>query len=207
MLACNLRLVLLTIVKIGEMLRLSKELAALRSKHARFRSVHLPRIHWQKWLYSGGQEEESLSPNERLGISDHKLDRSKDDKDSAASSLNLLDEAHFDRGSDFNNKERARQSAPAGVHPALSQSSDAPGWRNLRKSLIGNTRGPLADALEWAQHSEDLSYAFRLTIATYLVTFPAVVPSLNAFYSHDRGTWAALQLMVNRDKHQPLSMC
>ena len=56
-------------------------------------------------------------------------------------------------------------------------------------------RGRFADALEWAQSSDDLLYAFKLAIGVILVTWPAFVSDWNKWYSLNRGLWAALQLV------------
>lgn len=50
-----------------------------------------------------------------------------------------------------------------------------------------HTRGRLADILEWVQQSDDVSYAFKLTVAVFLVLWPAFVASWNSWYSLNRG--------------------
>ncbi|KAL7950290.1 hypothetical protein V8C42DRAFT_194895 [Trichoderma barbatum] len=56
-------------------------------------------------------------------------------------------------------------------------------------------RGKAADALEWAQDSDDLAYALRLSFAVFLVSWPAFVPSWNGWYGDVHGVWAPLQLI------------
>lgn len=56
-------------------------------------------------------------------------------------------------------------------------------------------RGKAADVLEWAQDSDDLAYALKLSFAVFLVSWPAFVPSWNAWYGDVHGVWAPLQLI------------
>ncbi|KAK1256074.1 hypothetical protein MKX07_008333 [Trichoderma sp. CBMAI-0711] len=53
----------------------------------------------------------------------------------------------------------------------------------------------LADVFEWAQDSDDLFYALKLSFAVFLVSWPAFVPSWNAWYASVHGSWAPLQLI------------
>lgn len=53
-----------------------------------------------------------------------------------------------------------------------------------------------ADAIEWVQKSSDLVYAAKLCIAVMLVSWPALVPSWNQWYTEVRGIWAPLQLVL-----------
>ncbi|KAL7922354.1 hypothetical protein ACQKWADRAFT_87084 [Trichoderma austrokoningii] len=66
---------------------------------------------------------------------------------------------------------------------------DAPG------NWILKLRGKAADGLEWAQDSDDLAYALRMSFAIFLVSFPAFVPSWNQWYGDVHGVWAPLQLL------------
>ncbi|EGR51665.1 uncharacterized protein TRIREDRAFT_55454 [Trichoderma reesei QM6a] len=56
-------------------------------------------------------------------------------------------------------------------------------------------RGTVADVFEWAQDSDDLFYALKLSFAVFLVSWPAFVPSWNAWYASVHGSWAPLQLI------------
>lgn len=44
--------------------------------------------------------------------------------------------------------------------------------------------------------SEDVLYAIKLTVAVFLVTWPAFIHHWNTWYSLNRGLWAALQLVL-----------
>jgi hypothetical protein len=62
-------------------------------------------------------------------------------------------------------------------------------------SWVLRLRGKAANGLEWAQDSDDLAYALKLSFAVFLVSWPAFVPSWNAWYGDVHGVWAPLQLI------------
>lgn len=78
-------------------------------------------------------------------------------------------------------------------HGETKDHATAAGTGPSRLQLI---RHAAADALEWTQNSEDLVYSAKLAIALFLVTWPALVPSWNQWYSEVRGIWAPLQLIL-----------
>lgn len=63
-------------------------------------------------------------------------------------------------------------------------------------SWLQRQRQNAADAIEWVQKSSDLVYAAKLCIAVMLVSWPALVPSWNQWYTEVRGIWAPLQLVL-----------
>ncbi|KAL6883950.1 hypothetical protein HDV57DRAFT_436869 [Trichoderma longibrachiatum] len=66
---------------------------------------------------------------------------------------------------------------------------------NCPDSWILKIRGTVANVFEWAQDSDDLFYALKLAFAVFLVSWPAFVPSWNAWYASVHGSWAPLQLI------------
>lgn len=64
------------------------------------------------------------------------------------------------------------------------------------ESKILKFRGKAADALEWIQDSDDISYALKLALAVFSVSWPAFVASWNGWYSGVRGIWAPMQLIL-----------
>ncbi|PHH76569.1 hypothetical protein CDD80_1430 [Ophiocordyceps camponoti-rufipedis] len=74
--------------------------------------------------------------------------------------------------------------------------------RARRKSELQNldwmakTREKAADALEWAQKSNDLDYALKLAVAMFLLLWPAFFASWRPWYTQVRGIWAPMQLML-----------
>lgn len=69
------------------------------------------------------------------------------------------------------------------------------GREDAPDSWILRLRGKAVDVLEWAQDSDDLAYALKLSFAVFLVSWPAFVPSWNAWYGEVHGGWAPLQLI------------
>ncbi|KAM4056864.1 fusaric acid resistance protein-like domain-containing protein [Hirsutella rhossiliensis] len=65
-----------------------------------------------------------------------------------------------------------------------------------RPSRIMRMRAKAADAMEWAQGSDDVDYALKLAIAVFLVTWPALVASWTSWYADVRGVWAPMQLIL-----------
>lgn len=84
----------------------------------------------------------------------------------------------------------------------IQESSDKPRMRSgtppdhPRPGRILRIRGKAADAMEWAQGSDDVDYALKLAIAVFLVTWPALVASWTSWYASVRGVWAPLQLIL-----------
>ncbi|PHH84767.1 hypothetical protein CDD83_1429 [Cordyceps sp. RAO-2017] len=61
---------------------------------------------------------------------------------------------------------------------------------------VGKARAKAADFLEWAQHSKHLDFALKLSIAVFLVLWPAFVTSWHSWYAEVRGIWAPMQLIL-----------
>ena len=171
--------------QVAEMLQTSKLLVQQRSECGKWRRLFLPQIRWRKWLQSGGEIDEAMPANERRPA--RKRPASKDDALEKIASLTQKTRSNV-----------AEKDTEAGKPPKDSAATDVKDSQDSlpdRRTSTMRARHVLADLLDWIMDSEDFSYAFKLTIATFLVTFPAFVPSLNTFYSHYRGTWAALQLI------------
>ncbi|KAL9019386.1 MAG: hypothetical protein Q9185_003372 [Variospora sp. 1 TL-2023] len=173
---------------IEEMLKHSKFLVLQRQSMHNRRRFYAPRIKWSKWLYSGGEEDEVLPATGRKSNKKAENDEKADDEDDMYHHRckdNLI--ATSDRKADLE----------AGKSPGSSRTRFA-GPYLLPSSYHQHTlriRGALADSLEWAQNSDDLLYAFKLTVTVFLVTWPAFIASWNTWYSLNRGLWAALQLV------------
>ncbi|TVY72665.1 putative membrane protein [Fusarium oxysporum f. sp. cubense] len=76
------------------------------------------------------------------------------------------------------------------------QEKEQPQPQPQQSSKILKIRGMAADALEWIQDSEHVKYAFKLTIAILLLSWPAFVESQMGWYSAYRGIWAPMQLFL-----------
>lgn len=176
---------------VEDMLRHSRALVLQhRSRHGR-RRFYAPRIKWSKWLYSGGEEEEALPASGRKGNREGEENVQADDEDDA----DPLEPKEYpinstDREKDLENGRNTGISPPklAGPYSGFTAKSSAGAstiHSNQSQSL--RIRGSLANGVEWAQNSEDLRYAFKLTVAVMLVTWPAFVARWNTWYSLNRG--------------------
>ena len=170
----------------------SRYLVLLHQERRGRRRIYLPRFRWSKWLYSGGEEDEALPPRGRKpareGSDDYEDDEETDPP--TRSEDNLVDkkkddlEAADGRGEVTESSSRRRTlvigTKSRDKKPSLPKTALA--------SLIMQSRGKLADFVDWVKDSEDLAYGLKLTTACMLVTFPALTPSLNYFYYVSRGS-------------------
>ena len=183
-----------------QMLQHSRHLILLNQERRGKRRLYLPKIHWRKWLYSGGEEDESLPSKGRQPAREGSNDQEYEDdaKSAAGSEENLVREKKEDVESG-RGKNRAGDSAsrpqpqtsdgPTDNRPSHEQSASS---RSVSNSLTMRIRGRLADVVDWLKDSEDVSYALKLTIACMLVTFPALIPNLNYFFYLSRGSECSL---------------
>ncbi|KAH8759122.1 hypothetical protein F5882DRAFT_337519 [Hyaloscypha sp. PMI_1271] len=171
------------------MLNQSRILVEKRQARHDRRRLYAPQINWQKWLVSGGEEDALALPEQgRKDARTGKRDDNQEDDDSINSKERLL-------------KKKGVESAP----PTESQSQSPPPRRRTGKALSEKAeasglthrlRNGLADVIEYLVRSDDLLYALKLTIAVFLVTWPAFLHQWNEWYSLNRGLWAALQLVL-----------
>ncbi len=145
------------------------------------------------WLSSGGEKDAIVVPQSarkesqraKAGNENDELD---DDDDNEALVTGLPDE------------EARRHMTPLptvtgepGEH--IKRAHKKPSPRPQRHGALW-FRGVVADAMDDAFESENLSYALKLVVAVILVSFPALVPSWNSWYAAARGVWAPLQLIL-----------
>ncbi|CAL3965461.1 unnamed protein product [Diplocarpon coronariae] len=172
-----------------QMLHHSRVLVEKRqARHGRSR-LYAPTINWRKWLVSGGEDEPfALPENARKDARTGKL---RDDSPTD-------DESITSNGTHLNRKDV--ESAPPNS-PSRSPQSDLPSrkastYRRQKRALMHRLRNGLANILEYSASSEDVLYAVKLTVAVFLVTWPAFVYNWNRWYYLNRGLWAALQLVL-----------
>lgn len=176
---------------IESMLKHSRELVERRQQRNGRRRIYAPRIKWSNWLYTGGEEDEALPSSgrkeNRQGASDE-----REDDEADAESLNSKKSLLAHQGDLEKNAV-----TPEVLQATLPEKvSKAQGCEHEDTPYSLRLRGQAADALEWIQHSEDSLYAMKLGVAVFLVLWPAFVASWNAWYSLNRGLWAALQLVL-----------
>ncbi|KAI1430164.1 hypothetical protein F5Y12DRAFT_781402 [Xylaria sp. FL1777] len=172
--------------QILEMLRYARSLVERRHAGNGRQKLHWPHINWKKWLMSGGERDGNVLPENA--------------RKEARAGMNTEDEStstciDADHTSAIN-EEMGAANSEEGVLP---QKGQGPRQRCPQESYNYNVlwvRGLVADVVEFLQDSEDLAFALKMAIAALLVTWPAFVPSLNAWYVSVRGTWATFQLIL-----------
>jgi hypothetical protein len=175
-----------------EMLNHSRVIVEKRqARHGR-RRLYAPQINWRKWLSSGGEEDmlalpESGRKESRTG---NKVDITSDNSP-ATSKESLLNKIPTK-----NDLESAN--APEPPRPAITanQAAKRKAVDPDKGTFTHRLRNGLADIIEYLVGSDDIAYAVKLTVAVFLVTWPAFIHKWNAWYSLNRGLWAALQLVL-----------
>ncbi|PVH81007.1 hypothetical protein DL98DRAFT_177536 [Cadophora sp. DSE1049] len=173
-----------------QMLHHSRLLVEKRqARHGRSR-LYAPRIHWRKWLMSGGEDEPfALPENARKEARTGKgKDVTEDDDDDSMASKES-----------FLNKKDVESAPPK--EESMSPDPSIPSKQTKKRAIKKGTRmhrlrNRLADVIEYLADSEDFLYAIKLTVAVFLVSWPAFVSKWNVWYSLNRGLWASLQLVL-----------
>lgn len=173
-----------------QMLHHSRLLVEKRqARHGRSR-LYAPRINWRKWLMSGGEDEpfalpENARKEARTGKGTDVTE--DDDDDSMASKETLLNKKDVESAPP---KQSSKSPDPSlAAHQTTKRAVNKGTW-------IYRLRNGLADVIEYLADSEDFLYAIKLTVAVFLVSWPAFVSNWNVWYSLNRGLWASLQLVL-----------
>ncbi|TQV98718.1 Malate transporter, aliminium toerance [Cordyceps javanica] len=172
------------------MLRHSRTLVELRQQRNTRPHLWLPRFaDLSQWLSSGSTDSSPPATESSPGSTRTDSDAPRE-LNSAAEQNASTETMHRARSGD----DEIASPVPSSVdtdeqhNHATKTRPKAPWFERLRHGA--------ADALEWAQNSEDLVYSAKLSIALFLVTWPALVPSWNQWYAEVRGIWAPLQLIL-----------
>ena len=162
--------------------------------------IYAPRIKWASWLSTGGDEVEALPKAGRKANRKGETKGAVDD-DAELASLNSKksliakqtneDMERFASADATNEEQNERSNAPIRTQPVFAKADEV-----QPKTAMLKLRGRAADTIEWAQSSEDLLYAIKLTVAVSIVIWPAFIERWNTWYSLNRGLWAALQLIL-----------
>ncbi|KAI8689925.1 hypothetical protein LRP88_13772 [Fusarium phalaenopsidis] len=184
-----------------EMLRHVRKVVEERKARNDRSSVWFPKhINIRQWLTTGGEIDGLVLPE---------TGRKEVRRGKAPPGSKARNQTHHKR-----NDEHVEQSDPKdeekGIRFAeperLTDQEDTPKNEETRpendsknesnESKILKLRGKAADALEWIQDSDDISYALKLALAVFSVSWPAFVASWNGWYSGVRGIWAPMQLIL-----------
>ncbi|KAI9878349.1 MAG: hypothetical protein M1830_001167 [Pleopsidium flavum] len=181
-----------------EMLKLSRLLVERHPLRRGRRRIYPPHINWQKWLYTGGDEDERLPANGRQAARQGTADEPDDEQETTTvkSQETLVmepKEGDIEQGIHESGVRKEKSRRPQRLP---KEKLDSLGSTPEKPPLMLRVRGSMADIVEWIQTSEDALYAFKLVIAVYLVTWPAFITTWNTWYCLNRGLWAALQLVL-----------
>lgn len=169
------------------MLRHSRVLVEKRQERHDRKRIYLPQINWRKWLQSGGEADMLALPG-----SARKDARSGKKKDHVAE-----DDESIDSDETLLAKKDVESTTPKKETPVESPKvTDGTTKRKKKGTLMLRLRNRLADTIEYLVGSDDVSYAIKLTVAVFIVTWPAFLVQWNTWYSLNRGLWAALQLVL-----------
>ena len=161
------------------MLQHGRELVDASQRRKGRRRLYAPRISWRKWLQTGGGEDQRAqdtgNPN---SLQSTETQVSKNEEDES------------DGEDDFEPLTKRQGDAESGRGPIPRRIRRAKPLASVPKKalpLILRLRSKAADYVEGIQRSQELQYALKLTIACFLVLWPALVPSLNTWFSIERG--------------------
>lgn len=182
-----------------QMVRHARELVDQRRKRNDKPRLWVP--HYadiRQWLATSGESDAMVLPESaRKEVRTGKTSKPAPSPDSADSSTSE-DPLPWEKEDEENNrrsvgsdKAAKKQTLPLGQALAGKTKAESKGTKPANK-----LRALAADALEWAQHSDDLVYALKLAIAVFIVSWPSLVTSWRAWYGEVRGIWAPLQLVL-----------
>lgn len=174
------------------MLSHARELVDRRNQRHGRRRIYAPRIKWAMWLYSGAAEDEAMptyarKANREGGSGGYDDDDDEDRSDFVGSKQRLIknrDDKDVERSAQLHMPDRKQTRAKA-LKSKMSASQTIA--TSKRPIFTLRLRGQAADVLEWIQNSEDVLYAMKLTVALFLVLWPAFVASWNSWFSFNRG--------------------
>jgi hypothetical protein len=174
-----------------QMLTHSRKLVEKRQARHDRRRVYAPKLQWRKWLTSGGEQDMMALPSK--GRKDARTGTLKESSEGDAnttnnSEVNLLKEPKDEEAATNRNDTPSTKPATKSKPPTKTA--------KYKGTITHRLRNHLADAVECALSSEDVLYSLKLTVAVFLVTWPAFLSAWNYWYYVNRGLWAALQLVL-----------
>ena len=170
----------------SEMLKHCRILVEKRQNRHGRRKFHVPNIDYQKWLSSADPEDGSAMTE--AGKREARKGGGHQDRqeEEVLSSQETLVNTHDVVSNNTIVATLPRENMPLSHHKKNQEHTAS--TRQLRVKL--------ADVIDYLLDSDDIFYAIKLTIAVWLVCFPAFVPSLKEFFLVNRALWASLQLVL-----------
>ncbi|KAK5628309.1 hypothetical protein RRF57_004024 [Xylaria bambusicola] len=175
--------------EILEMLKYARNLVEKMQARNGRRTLYWPKINWKRWLISGGEQDGNMLPENvrreaQSGYGSVEDGENADGKSACntATAEHISVTSHSARSGPLPNQNKKGSRQKGSLKPYSSHAL----W----------IRGLVADAFEFLQNSDHFIFALKMAIAALLVTWPAFIPSLNAWYVSIRGTWATFQLIL-----------
>ena len=179
------------------MLRHCRVLVERREARRGRKRIYYPQIDWRRWMTSG--ENEGGRPSEGGGgvtekqppeSQTHEAEDHESEDDDTTERL-LRDHEDGPARLPFNRTMKRRDS---NAHRSPTRKRHR-AQKAAGRGFFLQPREVLADTLDYLQTSDDVLYTLKLAIATFIVSFPALVPAWNQWYFRNRGIWAAFQLV------------
>jgi hypothetical protein len=141
-----------------------------------------------EWLSTAGESDATvLQDRVRKGTSGGKKKRPGSSADSSDSySSDVPSPEDEEKGLGATGRRRLSQSMSRSTPTQIPDNGTI--WSRSRENL--------ADIVEWAQQSDDLTYALKLALAVMIVSWPSFVSSWKQWYGDVRGIWAPIQLVL-----------
>ncbi|KAG5950657.1 hypothetical protein E4U53_004627 [Claviceps sorghi] len=184
-----------------EMLRHARKLVEKRQRRHNRSRIWIPQLRdFRKWLATGGETDAMVLPesvNKAVREQhDLKAVSSRDQRNDSLDDGDTSPVAAKEKSAPTN-KEKEMLSHKS---PSLKRNKDEKRKKRYchRPNHQASTavRAGAADAIDWIKHSDHVHYALKLAIAIFLVTWPALSTSLEAWYSRVKGVWAPMQLIL-----------
>lgn len=146
-----------------EMLKEARHLVELRQDRKERRRLHFPNLRSRVWKYLTSGKGEWESDAHPYAVKNRAL-----------------------------NKAAARQNPRSWFDSSENLNKDSRSFYEPRPGIVTRIRGAVADLVEWAQDSDELLYASKLTLGAFALSWPAFIPAWAGWYSMARGVWCPL---------------
>ncbi|EHK22340.1 uncharacterized protein TRIVIDRAFT_122650, partial [Trichoderma virens Gv29-8] len=178
-----------------KMLRHARQLVEQRQRRHNRSRIWIPHYSsLRRWLRTAGERDSMVLPEgARQAARRGDLVGNGPPVSERKGSGDILDSEEQQRGGAYRKTNNKKKEEKSEKH--VRSKKNGRREEDVPDSWALRLRGKAADVLEWAQDSDDLAYALKLSFAVFLVSWPAFVPSWNAWYGDVHGVWAPLQLI------------